>query len=167
MRDETDDVLDEIPTPTVPITPTREAESERDDLRRHPVVQAILISIGAIGLLITGASISIHNGDAEGAVVAAEDFTSGLGIELLASSAMLWFFYQVLNGASDTVKVRWLFVVAAIGSLTCIVPLILFSSGFYSGVFISAGIEIIGAVVIFAVLDNVLEALQIERDGRK
>jgi hypothetical protein len=172
---------------SVPETPDDTADSdtknELNDVRQHPVVATIMIVVGSIGTLLILASSALcwyvaaveralgepQNSSSETGAAAVkaleglgqvQDLFCGLGIELFASAAMLFFFVHLSNSRKQAPKTNTLlYCVVAIGIACCVLPL-MFSVTFVSSTFESLGIEVMGAIIVFALLDNVLELIR-------
>jgi hypothetical protein len=105
------------------------------------------------------------------------EFVVGLGVELAASALMVFLFFNVITrtktkGASEvdsnhpllSSQPAKVIYVAIVGASFIFVPL--YSDvTWYTSIPISIGVEIVGAVVIFSVLDNVLEELRERNNG--
>lgn len=170
---------------SVPVEPNDTADSdtknELKDVRQHPVVATIMMVVGSIGLLLILASsalcwyiakvaksLSKPEGDSSLPDTAealeslgqVQDLFCGLGIELFASAAMLFFFVHLSNSRKQAPKTnRLLYWIVVIGMAFCVVPL-MFSVTFVSSTIESLGIEVMGAIIVFALLDNVLELIR-------
>ena len=83
----------------------------------------------------------------------------GLGLELAASAAMLVLFYQYIDKCTDNQTTLIMASAFAVAAALVGFPA-LFFHGVSGGLMASVGIEIFGAMVIFAVLDSVVDALK-------
>jgi hypothetical protein len=158
-------------------SPDNFSQLEIDDARKDPIVSVILIAILTIGVVLILASIFLDFANAENAKVRVvisptasvsfvQEFFAGLGVELAASAIMLYLFFNFISRsktdeaehAKRLSQPQRVFVIAIFGAALIVCPL-LCGEGTFASVGISLGIEVVGATVIFAVLDNVLPAL--------
>ena len=85
-----------------------------------------------------------------------QDFLFGLGIELTASAFLIYFFVYVYSNASN--KLRPVQYVLGISTVLAVLSICL-KNDFAIVSLESVCIEVIGAMVVFVVLDNVVDAL--------
>lgn len=160
MNDNSDaSLIGSIPRPqNVQKDPDDDTKLWLSEAKRHPVVKAILVVVGAIGFLLLCMGVSMHKSKepltSQGQLV--ENLVLGLGVELSASVLMLVFLIFWLEPKDAHQKVWAILGVASVGLLFCAVPLFFYAS-FWADLFTSFGVEIFGATIAFAVLDNVVD----------
>ena len=167
MNEENDFGLDRIPPPPPQSdSPDEQTREEIDDnitdfdAREQLVIRTILVVVIALGALnvLFAAGVQLARPQNSGLEILHSVLFS-LGVELTAGGGMVaYFFYIYRKVGNDGEKFAHLTTLCIVGVVATAHQLILpacLSCSFLSAV----GVEAIGSIVLFAVLDNVIDAI--------
>ena len=135
---------------------------EEYDARRHPAIKIILVAVGTIGIILILASWAFHKeapGGSSTKTESIEDFVLGLGVELFVGAVMLYFFIDFIYTEKDVRKKIQKIIGSVAVAIACCVSGYFSWPAFCSGFLSSLSVEIIGSVVAFALLENVIQVL--------
>ena len=167
MNEENNFGLERIPDPPPPSDLPDEQTAEElganktdFDAREHLVIRTILAVVIALGALNVLFALGYHLAKPEtGNLDVLHGMLFSLGVELTAGGAMVaYFFYIYRKVGNDGRKFNHLAILCGVGVVATSHQLIV--PAYMGCSFLSAvGVEVIGSIVLFAVLDNVIDAI--------